>query len=89
MSAPRVLRYHLRFPRAAEHIADVRLELELSQGVHLVTGKRWKAKESLEPGQETLRGTWLLRGPPGARVTVRVTSEQAGGASKTLRLEQE
>ena len=67
----------------------VRLELELGQGVALVTGKRWKAKESLGAGQETLRGTWLLRGPPGARVTVRVTSEQAGGASKALRLEQE
>ncbi|HBP21070.1 MAG TPA: hypothetical protein DEA08_25200 [Planctomycetes bacterium] len=80
---------HTGLAQLARVRRPVRLELELSQGVHLVTGKRWKAKESLEPGQETLRGTWLLRGPPGARVTVRVTSEQAGGASKTLRLEQE
>lgn len=68
--------------RAQTHI-PVRLELVTGDGVELVTGYRFVTAERLEGSTGTLEGTWLVRAAPGAEITVRVRSDNAGRDEKT------
>ncbi|HSL84331.1 MAG TPA: hypothetical protein VLF66_16275, partial [Thermoanaerobaculia bacterium] len=72
--------------RAQTHL-PVRLELVTGDGVELVTGYPAVTSERLEGTTGTLSGTWLVRAAPGATITVRVLSDNAGRdeASTTLR----
>jgi len=72
--------------RAAARI-PLRLEVALPDGGGAaVLGERsWRTAERLEPG-EVLAAEWLVRAPPGLEVTVRLTSQAAGGEERTVRL---
>lgn len=63
--------------RARTHL-PVRLELVPGDGVELVTGHPAVTAERLEGSTGTLEGAWLVRAEPGATVTVRVRSDNAG-----------
>jgi hypothetical protein len=63
--------------RAKTHV-PVRLELATGDGVELVTGYPAVTSERLAGSTGTLEGTWLVRAAPGATVTVRVRSDNAG-----------
>ncbi|MBN2147034.1 MAG: hypothetical protein JW726_06580 [Anaerolineales bacterium] len=79
----------------------VRVELELPQGVILVSGKRrielghldgrssdldLTAIYAASPTSNRQRAEWVLRGPRGAVVTVKVLSERAGCLTKEVTL---
>lgn len=72
--------------RARTHL-PVRLELVTGDGVELVTGYPAVTAERLEGSTGTLEGAWLVRAAPGATITVRVLSDNAGRdeATTTLR----
>ena len=64
----------------------IRLELELGEGVTLVTGQRWRSTERLAGTNGTLRAEWLVRGPAGASVDVVLGSQNAGSARRRVEL---
>jgi hypothetical protein len=68
--------------RAQTHV-PIRLELETGGGVELVTGYPFATAERLEGSTGTVEGTWLVRAEPGAQITVRVRSDNAGRDEQT------
>jgi hypothetical protein len=74
---------HTKMAVRARSRLPVRLELVTGDGVELVTGQRVRSGERLDGHTGTLRGEWLVRARPGAAVTVRAASENAGGDEKT------
>ncbi|HEX6199150.1 MAG TPA: hypothetical protein VF150_02715, partial [Thermoanaerobaculia bacterium] len=69
--------------RAQTHL-PIRLELETGDGVELVTGYPFATAERLEGSTGTVEGTWLVRAEPGAEITVRVRSDNAGRDEQTI-----
>lgn len=61
----------------------VRLELATGDGVELVTGYPFATADRLEGTTGTVEGEWLVRARPGARITVAVKSDHAGGDTET------
>jgi len=61
----------------------VRLELVTGDGVELVTGHAAVTSGRLEGSAGTVEGTWLVHATPGAEVTVRVITDNAGTDQKT------
>lgn len=61
----------------------VRLELVTGDGVELVTGQPAVTSERLQGVSGTVEGTWLVHARPGAEITVRVSSDNAGTDTKT------
>lgn len=78
---------HTAMARRARTHVPLRLELVTGDGVELVTGYPAVTAERLEGSTGTLEGTWLVRAAPGATITVRVLSDNAGRdeATTTLR----
>jgi hypothetical protein len=68
--------------RARVHV-PVRLTLQTGQGVDLVTGYNFATSERLDGTTGTLKGEWLVRARPGARIVVDVTTDNAGRDQKT------
>jgi hypothetical protein len=58
----------------------VRLELQTGNGVELVTGHATTTSDRLEAQTGTLKAEWLVRAEPGATITVRAVTENAGRA---------
>jgi hypothetical protein len=58
----------------------VRLELQTGNGVELVTGQAAATSDRLEAQTGTLKAEWLVRAEPGATITVRAVTENAGRA---------
>lgn len=56
----------------------VHLKLDLPGGATLVSGSSQFASERLVGGTGTVRGEWLVRAAAGARLTITVTSQNAG-----------
>jgi hypothetical protein len=82
-------------------VRPVRAELELTEGVTLLNGKRRVELAYLEgrsnkfeidmlwaasPTDNRARAEWVLHAPEGACVTVKVLSDRAGTISKTVEL---
>jgi hypothetical protein len=74
---------HTAMGQRAKTFLPVRLELVTGGGVELVTGYPAVTAERLEGSTGTLEGTWLVRAAPGATVTVRVRSDNAGRDEKS------
>jgi hypothetical protein len=74
---------HTAMAKRAESHLPVRLELSTGDGVELVTGYPAVTSERLEGSTGTLEGTWLVRAAPGATITVRVRSDNAGRDEKS------
>ena len=72
--------------RARAHL-PVRLAIEKDSHVRLLTGLPFVTSERLEGKTGTLAGEWLIEADPGTTVRVTVTSDQAGSAEKSLKLE--
>jgi hypothetical protein len=75
---------HTSMARRAQTHLPIRLELETGGGVELVTGYPFATAERLEGSTGTVEGTWLVRAEPGARITVRVRSDNAGRDEQTI-----
>lgn len=75
---------HTSMARRAQTHLPIRLELETGGGVELVTGYPFATAERLEGSTGTVEGTWLVRAEPGARITVRVRSDNAGRDETTI-----
>lgn len=73
-----VLPTHTAMAKRAQSHLPVRLEIATGDGVELVTGYPAVTSERLEGSTGTLEGTWLVRAAPGATITVRVRSDNAG-----------
>ncbi|MFY9822446.1 MAG: M14 family metallopeptidase [Thermoanaerobaculia bacterium] len=69
--------------RARAHI-PVRLVLETGKGVELVTGYPAATSERLEGTSGTLAGEWLVKAKPGTRITVDLTTDNAGRDQKSM-----
>jgi hypothetical protein len=78
---------HTKMSERGKFHLPVRLEIETGKGIELVTGHRGVATERLEGTSGTLEAEWLVHAEPGTRVTVRVTTENAGRGVKTVELE--
>jgi hypothetical protein len=65
----------------------VRLELETGNGVELITGQPTKTSNRLEAQTGTLKAEWLVRAKPGATITVRAVTENAGLAEMSRTVE--
>lgn len=74
---------HTAMARRAQTHMPIRLELATGDGVELVTGYPFATAERLEGSTGTVEGTWLVRAEPGAEITVRVRSDNAGRDEKT------
>jgi len=74
---------HTKMAVRARCRLPVQLELVTGDGVELVTGQAVSSGESLEAQTGILEGEWLARIRPGATVTVRAGSENAGRDSKS------
>jgi hypothetical protein len=75
---------HTKMAVRARCRLPVQLELVTGDGVELVTGPRVRSGERLDGQTGTLEGEWLVRASPGATVTVRAVSENAGGDEKAV-----
>ena len=69
---------HTAMGRRAQTWMPIRLEIETGGGVELVTGYPSATGERLEGSTGTVTGTWLVRAEPGAEITVKVRSDNAG-----------
>jgi hypothetical protein len=69
---------HTAMAKRAQTHTPIRLELVTGGGVELVTGYPAVTSERLEGSTGTLEGSWLVRAAPGATITVRVLSDNAG-----------
>ena len=69
-----------RMHRAVAERLPVRLELQTGNGVELVTGQAAATSDRLEAQTGTLKAEWLVRVEPGATITVRAVTENAGRA---------
>lgn len=78
---------HTKMSERGKFHLPIRLEIETGKGVDLVTGHRGVATERLEGTAGTLKAEWLVRAEPGTRITVRVTTENAGRSVKTVELD--
>jgi hypothetical protein len=74
---------HTSMAQRAQTHMPIRLELETGGGVELVTGYPFATAERLEGSTGTVEGTWLVRAEPGAQITVRVRSDNAGRDEQT------
>jgi len=79
---------HTKMAQRARSYLPVRLELGTGAGLELVTGQVARAAERLEGTTGTLAGEWLIRAQKGTKVTVRLSSQNAGNDVKTLTLGQ-
>jgi len=77
---------HTKMSERGKFHLPIRLEIETGEGVDLVTGRRAVTAERLEGTSGTLEGEWLVRAEPGTRITVRVNTENAGRATRTVEL---
>lgn len=69
---------HTRMAVRTRALRPVRLDLELPEGVELLTGVRQVTADRLEGKTGTVRGEWLVRGEVGMSVGVVVRTETAG-----------
>ncbi|HLE84093.1 MAG TPA: M14 family metallopeptidase [Thermoanaerobaculia bacterium] len=69
---------HTAMAKRAQTHTPIRLELVTGGGIELVTGYPAVTSERLEGSTGTLEGSWLVRAAPGATITVRVLSDNAG-----------
>lgn len=74
---------HTKMAVRARCRLPVQLELVTGDGVDLVTGQPVSTGERLEAQTGILEGEWLARVRPGATVTVRAVSENAGRDEKS------
>jgi hypothetical protein len=83
---------HTKMAERGKFHLPVRLEIETGKGsgqlapADLLAGRAAVAAERLEGTTGTLEGEWLVRAGPGTRVTVRVTTDNAGRDRKTVDL---
>ncbi len=75
---------HTKMAARARARLPVRLEIETGAEVALLTGRRFQLAERLEGQTGVVEAEWLVKTRPGATVTVRAISENAGQAVKTL-----
>jgi hypothetical protein len=68
--------------RARAHL-PVRLALKTGKDVELVTGYPFAVAERLDGTTGTLKGEWLVRADPGAKIVIDLTTENAGRDQKT------
>lgn len=68
--------------RARAHL-PVRLTLRTGDGVELVTGYPAATSDRLEGTTGTLKGEWLVKARPGAKIVVDLATENAGHDQKT------
>jgi hypothetical protein len=74
---------HTKMAQRARSRLPVRLEIDEGGGIELVTGQRSRVAERLDGQVGVVAGEWLVKARPGATVTVRVTSENAGSDVET------
>ena len=74
---------HTAMAQRAQTYLPVRLEIATGDGVELVTGYPFTTAERLAGSTGTLEGTWLVRAEPGAEITVRVRTDNAGRDEET------
>jgi hypothetical protein len=80
---------HTRMAERGRFHLPVRMEIETGHGIEvtdLIAGRPAVTAERLEGTSGTLEGEWLVRAEPGTRVTVRVTTDNAGRDRKTVDL---
>ena len=75
---------HTKMAARTKSRLPVRLELETGGGVELVTGYPTTTSNRLEAQTGTLKAEWLVRTEPGATITVRAVSENAGTAEMSM-----
>ncbi|HVG09708.1 MAG TPA: hypothetical protein VNM67_18550, partial [Thermoanaerobaculia bacterium] len=68
--------------RARAHL-PVRLALRTGEDVELVTGYPFAVAERLDGTTGTLKGEWLVRADPGAKIVIDLTTDNAGRDQKT------
>ncbi|MCP4660702.1 MAG: hypothetical protein GY856_35320, partial [bacterium] len=74
---------HTKMAVRAQARLPVRLEIEIGDGVELVTGQRVRSAERLDAHTGTLKGEWLVRARRGATIRVRVLCQTAPHDEKT------
>jgi hypothetical protein len=65
----------------------VHLRIELPPGASLVSGSNQVAGERLTSGAGVLKGEWLVRAQSGAKLSLTITSQNAGSATKEITLQ--
>jgi hypothetical protein len=78
---------HTKMAARTKSRLPVRLELETSDGVELVTGYPVTTTDRLEAQTGTLKAEWLVRTRPGTTITVRALTENAGTAEMSRSVE--
>ncbi len=74
---------HSKMAVRAHALLPIRMTIHTGNGVELVTGHDTVSSERLEGTSGTLEGSWLIRAPKGANVTVELLSQNAGTDRKT------